>query len=67
MKNWKRWAMSSGITFATAFAIAIVPNIDSLDLQSFENGAFVAILFTALRAGVKAILEAFISWSAHQE
>lgn len=67
MSNWKKWAMSSAITFTTAFAIVIIPEIDSLDLQSFENGAFVAIIFTALRSGIKAILEAFVMWSTHQE
>lgn len=51
----KEHITSAIITFVTAFAVTIIPVIDTLSLSSFEDGALAAIAFTALRAGVKAV------------
>lgn len=62
LKNWKEYAKSSLITFAAAAAMAIAPHIDKLSLESLRDGALVGIVFVAIRAGVKALIEAFLAW-----
>lgn len=57
----KRYLVSSGISFITAFAIAILPHIDSLTLENIGTGAGIAVLFAGLRAGVKVIVEGIAS------
>ena len=56
-KNAKKYLISSLITFVTTFAIAVVPHIDSLTLESVKSGALLGVLFTGARAGVKAVFE----------
>ena len=59
-KTFKRYLVSSLITFASAFAIVVLASIDSLTLESLSNGAIASLVFTGLRAGVKAVLELLI-------
>ena len=49
------------ITFLVAFAVYLTPELGNITLASVENGALYAVLFGAVRAGVKGILELFIS------
>ena len=56
-KNWKRYLISSGVTFISIFLIVIVSEIDNITLGSFRNGVMLGILFSAIRAGIKGILE----------
>ena len=49
------------ITFVVAFSVVFVSQIDTLTLATFETGAIFGVLFAALRAGVKAVLEFVIS------
>lgn len=58
----KRWVVSSLVTFGAGFAIAVVPQLDALSLDSLKDGAVVGVVFAGVRAGVKAVLEAFIAW-----
>lgn len=60
-ENIKRYLISSGVTFITAFCVVLLANIDSLTLESFKDGAFIGIMFTALRAGVKGLLEFIVA------
>lgn len=59
-KTFKRYLVSSLITFASAFAIVVLASIDSLTMESLSNGAITSLVFTGLRAGVKAVLELLI-------
>lgn len=59
--EFKRYIVSSGISFITAFAIAILPSIDSITLENVGAGAGIALIFTGLRAGIKAIVEGIAS------
>lgn len=59
---WLRHAISAVLTFFTGFAIALIPELETLDLESLKTGAWVGVLFAAVRAGLKTLLEAFISW-----
>ena len=61
-ENTKRWLISTGVTFAAGFAVAVLPQIDTLSLESLRDGALVGVLFAGVRAGVKAILEALVAW-----
>ena len=57
---YKEYIKSSLITFFTAFCLVLLTQWDSLDLQSFKDGAYIAILFAAFRAGIKSLIEMFI-------
>jgi len=59
-KNWKRYLVSSIISFLVGFAIVFVSEIDTLTLESFKDGGLAGLLFMAVRAGFKALLEGFI-------
>lgn len=60
-KTFKRHLISGAITFLTGFAIVLLANIDTLTLQNLQEGAWVGVGFTAIRAGIKGVLELFIS------
>lgn len=60
-KTLKKYIISSLITFVTTFAIALLANYDSITLETVKNGAYVSIIFTAARAGVKSVLEYIVS------
>ncbi len=57
----KRHIISASVTFLTGFAVVLLANIDTLTLENIEQGAWVGVAFAALRAGVKATLEFFLT------
>lgn len=57
----KRHLVSASISFITAFSVAILPLIDHLTIENVGMGAGFAVLFTALRAGIKAVFEGIAS------
>lgn len=57
----KRYLWSSLVTFIAAVVVVLLSEIDNITLESFKDGAIVGVLFTALRAGVKALLEWFLA------
>jgi len=59
-KTLKRYIVSSLVTFATAFATVVLASIDSITLETIKTGAVVSVLFVALRAGVKALIESLV-------
>lgn len=59
-ENIKRYLLSSLITFVTAFAMVVLSQIDSITLESFKDGSLIGLLFVAIRAGFKAVLELVI-------
>lgn len=56
-ENYKRYAISSAITFGTSFLLVLVTELQSLDVESIERSVAFGILFTALRAGIKSLVE----------
>lgn len=62
-KTFKRYLVSSLITFGTTFALVLLASIDSLTLENLGTGALASLAFTALRAGVKAVLELLVQTS----
>jgi len=59
--KYKKYIVSSIVTFITGFALVLVANIDSLSLESLKAGALTGLLFTAIRAGIKAVAEWFLA------
>lgn len=49
-----RYAISSAVTFLTAFGVAVLPFIGDVEL---EQGALFALAIVGVRAGVKALSE----------
>ena len=60
-QNVKRYLISSGVTFASAFVVVLLANWELTTLEAIKTGAIGGVLFTALRAGVKALLETSLS------
>jgi hypothetical protein len=56
----KRHLISAGITFVTAFCLYFLTVIDTITLDTFFDGTWVALLFVGIRAGVKALMEYFV-------
>jgi len=63
-KTFKKYLISSLITFSVAFAIAILPDLDSLTKANFTVDVLFGLLFTGARAGVKAIVEGIAAYKA---
>ncbi len=59
-KNWKRYLWSSLITFIAGFLLVFVPQMESITLESFKDGSFNGLVFLAVRAGLKALLEVIL-------
>jgi hypothetical protein len=60
--TWPELLKSSALTFLTAFALVIVPELDSLTTESFSDGTIVGLLVAVLRLGLKLLLEEFLLW-----
>lgn len=58
--NWKRYLLSSLITFLGAFLLVIYMEIDNITTGSFRDGTVWGIVFVAVRAGTKALIELFL-------
>ncbi len=57
----KRYLISSCVTFFTGFALVLVAQADSITLETFRDGSVYGVLFVALRAGFKAVVEYFLN------
>lgn len=55
--NWKRYLISSVVTFITAFLIAILPNLQTLDIDTLGISALIGVFGVGARAGIKALSE----------
>jgi len=60
--HWKRYVISSVLSFLSGFAIAVIPDIGNLGIESLRDGSLVGLLFLGVRAGVKGLLEVFLGW-----
>jgi len=59
--SMKEHIKSFAITFFVSFAIVLVAQIDTLSLETVKDGTVVGVLFGAVRAGVKGVLELVIA------
>lgn len=60
-KTFKKYLISSVITFVTTFAVALLASFDNITLETVKSGAALGVLFTAARAAVKSVLEYIVS------
>lgn len=56
-QNTKRWIISTLVSFFTGFFFVIYVEIDNITIDTFQNGAWVGILISAIRLGLKGTLE----------
>lgn len=61
-EQWKRYLVSTALTFLAGFAIVFVAELDNLSLHSFKDGAFIGAIFSGARGGLKLTLDVFINW-----
>lgn len=58
----KEYVLSAVITFAAGFALAVVPQIDTLTLDSLQDGTLIGLIFAGIRTGMKGLLQSFLLW-----
>ena len=61
-ENWKRYLISSCVTFVVGFFISLLAQFENITPEAFSNGAIVGILFVSVRAGVKMVMELIVNW-----
>lgn len=59
-ENWRRYVVSSIVTFLSGFCVAIVPVLETLDMSDLKTSAIVGLILVGIRGGVKLLMEAFI-------
>jgi len=59
-KTTTRYIVSTIITFTAGFLVVITPEISTLSMESIQGGALIALILTGVRAGIKAVAEAFL-------
>jgi len=60
--NWKRYLISSVVTFLAGFCIAVIPMLDSFSIHDLTTSTVVGILAVGMRAGIKVLMETFLAW-----
>lgn len=65
--NIKRWLVSSVITFSAGAGVVLIANWDQITLEAFKDGSIVGLVFLAVRAGIKGIIEGFLAWYGIQK
>lgn len=53
----KRHLISAGVTFTSAFLLVIATNLSADSIINWDGAAIVSLLITAIRAGLKGIIE----------
>lgn len=57
----REYIKSSVITFVTGFCLVFIAQIDHITLETVTSGAVLSTIFVAVRAGIKALMEAFLA------
>lgn len=55
-----RYVISTAITFAAGFLMVVTPEVQQLSVDALQDGTVVGIILAGVRAGLKAVAEAFI-------
>jgi len=61
-ENWKRYVISSAITFFATFLLTVSLAINQFSWETVSIGAIGGALMAGVRAGLKAVIEMFVSW-----
>jgi len=59
--SMKKYLISSFVTFVAGFFLVLLTNWDGVTLEAFKDGSIFGVLFVASRAGVKAVIEFYLS------
>ena len=65
-KHWKDYLRSTIVTFLAGAATALVPLVDALPMDSLGDGVWLVLVFAAIRAGIRAVMQKFLSWNKHR-
>lgn len=60
----KRYLISTGLSFATGFLIAITPYLEGLTVNGLTKSFLVGVLFAGIRGGAKALVEYITAYMA---
>ena len=60
-EHWKRYLVSSLVTFVGGFSAVLLVNLSTLSLEVVKDGGLIGFLFLGVRGGVKAVLEVFVA------
>ena len=55
-RNWKYYLRSSFETFVAGFAAELLLNIDQINMDTIQDGAWLGFVFLATRSGIKMLL-----------
>lgn len=58
--SFKKEFKSFLITFVVGFLLVIYDQLDNFTIEAFKSGAYLGVIFGAVRAGVKAMVEMFL-------
>lgn len=56
-ENWKRYFISSLQTFFSVFLPLFIPELLVMDWNNLNGAVVLALVVTAIRAGIKAVIE----------
>ncbi len=56
----RRYVISTLITFAAGFLVVVTPEVQVLTVDTLQHGALLGIFVAGVRAGVKALAEAYL-------
>lgn len=59
-ENWKRYLWSTGVTFTSGALAVILAELDKFSLETVQTGVLVGVGLSAIRAGIKAVIELFL-------
>lgn len=60
-QTFKRYLISSLVSFLAGFCSILLVNIDNVTIDSFKDGTLVGIIFLAVRMGLKGLIEWFLA------
>ena len=60
-KTFKRYLISSLITFFTGVCLYLLSVWDTITLETLKDGSLLGLAFLAFRAGLKGLIEYFLS------
>jgi len=59
--NWKRYLVSSLVTFGVGFIVSIYPSLEQVSAEDVNTSLVAGIALVGLRAGIKAVVEYLVS------
>lgn len=61
-EHWKDYFRSTLVTFLAGAVTALLPLVDALPMDSLGDGVWLVLVFAAIRAGTRAVMQKFLNW-----